>query len=102
MDKLDFKWKKDLGNKAQKYQNQGANSAGKHENKVLVGYATIIDSLEMTVKELKKYNEKHQANDFLVKYAREEKTLFAWVLDDINSETKPKSYSYSTGSWCKA
>jgi hypothetical protein len=71
-----------------------------------VGYATLIDSLELTVEELKKYNDKHQANDFIEEYAKgrknqkPRKTLFAWVLKDV-IKTKHKRYSYSTGSWCQ-
>ena len=71
-----------------------------------VGYATLIDSVEMTIEELKKHNDKHQANDFIDKYAKgrkgqkERKTLFAWVLKDV-VKTKPKRYSHSTSSWCK-
>jgi hypothetical protein len=50
--------------------------------------------------ELRKHNDKHQANDFLDKYAKGRKTLFVWVLDDIDVETEHKPYSYSSGSWC--
>jgi hypothetical protein len=67
----------------------------------VVGYATIVDSIGMSVAELKKHNDMHQANDFLEKYANGTKTLFAWVLEDIEADAKPKSYSYSTGSWCR-
>ena len=35
-----------------------------------VGYATLTDSIEITIEELKKYNDKHQANDFIEKYAK--------------------------------
>ena len=75
---------------------------GNTKTKRVVGYATIIESVKITVVELKKHNEKHQANDFLCNYARGRKTLFAWVFKDIEVEKKPKVYSYSTGSWCRA
>lgn len=55
----------------------------------------------MTDQELKKHNDKHQANAFIDKYAKGKKTLFAWVLEDIEAEANPKPYSFSTGSWCK-
>jgi len=42
--------------------------------------------------ELKKHNNKHQANDCIDKYANGRKTLFAWVLEDIEREPKPKHY----------
>ena len=74
---------------------------GNTKTKHVVGYATIVDSVEMTVEEMKKHHNKHQANDFLDKYARGRETLFAWVLDDVQFKAKPKPYSYSTGSWCK-
>jgi hypothetical protein len=65
------------------------------------GYATIIDCQEYTVRDLKKFNEKHRANEFIDGYAGERETLFAWVLSEIEVEPYPKPYSYSTGSWCK-
>jgi predicted transcriptional regulator len=74
---------------------------GNTKTKRVVGYATIIDSVEMTVEELKKHNDKHQANDFSDEYANEKKTLFAWILSDVEVEPNPKHYSYSTGSWCR-
>ncbi len=75
---------------------------GNTKTKHVVGYVRIVDSVEITVEELKKHTDKHQANDFLDKYTKERKTLFAWVLDDVQVEIAPKPYSYSTGSWCKA
>jgi hypothetical protein len=75
---------------------------GNKEIKRVVGYAKIVDSVEMTLEELKKHYDKHQANDFLDRYANGRDTLFAWVLEDIEVEITPKPYSYSTGSWCRA
>ena len=75
---------------------------GNKEIKSVVGYAKIVDSIEKTVEDLKKYNDKHQAEDFIDKYANGRETLFAWVLEDIEVELIPKPYSYSTGSWCRA
>lgn len=74
---------------------------GNTKTKRYVGYAIIVDSKEMNIEELKEHNDKHQANDFLEKYAKGRKTLFAWFLEDIEAEAKPKPYSHSTGSWCK-
>jgi hypothetical protein len=74
---------------------------GNKKSKRIVGYARIVDSVEITIKELKKHNNKHQANDFLEKYAKGRKTLFAWVLEDVEVEAELKPYSYSTGSWCR-
>ena len=65
---------------------------GNKEIKRVVGYAKIIDSIEMTLEDLKKHNDKHQANDFLDKYANGRSTLFAWVLEDIEIESNPKRY----------
>jgi len=73
---------------------------GNTKTKQVVGYATIIDSVKMTAAELKKHNDKHQANDFLEEYAKGRKSLFAWVLDNVEIDTKTKTYSYSTGPWC--
>jgi hypothetical protein len=80
---------------------RGRIGLGNTKTKRCVGYARIADSIEMTVEDLKAYNNKHQANDFLEEYANGRKTLFAWILEDMQVELKPKSYSYSTGSWCK-
>jgi hypothetical protein len=74
---------------------------GNKETKCCVRYTKIIDSVEMTTEELKKHNDKHQAMDFLDEYANGRVTLFAWILDDVELEAKPKSYSHSTGSWCR-
>lgn len=74
---------------------------GNTKSKRVVGYATIVDSVEMTIEELKKHNDKHQANDFLDNYAKKRKTLFAWFLKDVEVEAVPKRYSRSTGSWCR-
>jgi hypothetical protein len=61
----------------------------------------------MTIEELKKHNDKHQANDFIEKYVKgrkgqkERKTLFAWVLEDFELEPNPRQYLHSTGPWGK-
>jgi hypothetical protein len=74
---------------------------GNTKSKCCVGYATIADSVEMTVEELKIHNDEHQANDFLDKYAERRETLFAWVLEEVEVEKKPMRYAHSTGSWCR-
>ena len=66
----------------------------------VAGYANIVDSFEKPVEQLKKHNSKHQANDFLDGYAKGRKTLFVWVLTDVEVEPNPYPYSYSTASWC--
>jgi len=71
------------------------------KTKCYVGYATIVESIEMTIPEIFKHNNKHQANDFIEQYAKGRETLFIWVLKDIKAEREPKAYSYSTGSWCR-
>jgi hypothetical protein len=53
---------------------------------------------EYSVRDLKKFGNKHQANEFIAKYADKRETLFAWVLSDVSVEANPKPYSYSTGS----
>ena len=73
---------------------------GNTKTKRIVGYATLVDSVEMTIKQLKKRGDKHQANDFLDEYAKGKKTLFAWILEDVQVEPKLKLYSYSTSTWC--
>jgi hypothetical protein len=74
---------------------------GNTKTKCYVGYATLADSVEMTVAELLTYNGKHHANDFLKRYAKGRETLFRWVLKDVTVEPNPKPYTYSTGSWSK-
>jgi hypothetical protein len=71
----------------------------KEENRV-VGYATIDNSIEMTIQELKEHNDKHHANSFLDKYAKNKRTLYAWVLKNVEFEPEFKIPSHSTGSWC--
>jgi hypothetical protein len=74
---------------------------GNTKTKCSVGYATLVDSVEMTIAEILKYNDKHQANDFLTQYAKNRETLFAWILKHVEIEITPKRYTFSTGSWCK-
>lgn len=80
---------------------RGRIALGNPKTKKHEGYATIIDCKEFRVKDLKKFGDKHQANEFLDEYAGDRETLFAWVLSDVWVEPEPKPYSYSTGSWCK-
>jgi len=75
---------------------------GNLKKKCIVGYATIVDSFEITIEELKKHNDRHRANDFLDTYGQGRKSLFVWVLANVEVEQHPKPYSFSTGSWCKA
>jgi hypothetical protein len=80
---------------------RGRIALGNTKTKNYEGYATIIDCREYSVKGLKRFGDKHQANEFIQGYAGKRETLFAWVLSDVSVEPKPKPYSYSTGSWCK-
>ena len=73
---------------------------GNKEIKRVVGYAKIVGSVEMTLDDLRKHNDKHQANDLIDHYANGRLTLFAWVLEEVEIELHPKHYTHSTGSWC--
>jgi hypothetical protein len=106
--KIDEKWVNLILNGSKTWEIRRRNTKirerialGNKEIKRVVGYAKIVDSIEMELEDLKKYNSKHRANDFLDKYADGRATLFAWILEDIKIESKPKGYSFSTGSWCK-
>ena len=77
---------------------RGQVALGNTKSKKFEGYATIIDCREYSVRDLKKFGNKHQANEFIAKYADKRETLFAWVLSDVSVEANPKPYSYSTGS----
>jgi hypothetical protein len=106
--KIDDKWVNLIlsGNKTWEIRRRNTRireriALGNTKIKRCVGCARIVDSVEMTVEELKKHKDKHQANDFLDKYAKGRETLFAWVLEDVEVEPKPKPYPYSTGSWCQ-
>jgi hypothetical protein len=106
--KIDEKWVNLIlnGSKTWEIRRKNTNireqiALGNKEIKRVVGYAKIVDSIEKTLEDLKKHNDKHQANDFLDKYANGRETLFAWVLEDIKVESNPTPYSYATGSWCK-
>jgi hypothetical protein len=48
---------------------------GNMKTKRVVGYAKIVDTIEMTVEDLKKCNDKHHANDFVDKYANGRETF---------------------------
>jgi len=74
---------------------------GNMKTKRVEGYCTIVGSKEMTVEDLKKHNDKHQANYFIDTYANGRNTLFAWVLENVELEPNPKPYSYAAGSWCR-
>ena len=80
---------------------RGRIALGNTKSKKYEGYATIVGCQDYNLAELKKFGDKHQANEFIEKYAGERETLFAWVLSDVSVEPNPKLYSYSTGSWCK-
>ena len=60
-----------------------------------------MNSFEMTVKELKRYNNKHRANQFLDEYARGRKTLYVWELSNIEREPNPYHYIPSASLWSK-
>ncbi len=62
---------------------RGRIALGNTWTKKFEGYATIIDCKELTVKDLKKFVDKHRANEFIDRYAGERETLFAWVLEDV-------------------
>jgi predicted transcriptional regulator len=107
--KIDDKWVNLILNGRKTWEIRRTNTTireqialGNKEKKRVVGYAKIVDSMERTVEDLKKHNDKHQANDFIDMYANGKETLFAWVLEEIEVEPNPRPYSYSTGSWCKA
>ena len=59
---------------------------GNKKIKRVVGYAKIVDSIERAIEDLKEYNDKHQENDFIDKYANGKKTLFTWVLENVEIE----------------
>jgi hypothetical protein len=106
--KMDDKWVNLVlsGKKVWEIRTRGTNireriALGNTKTKCCAGYVTIVDSVEITVAELLKYNDKHQANDFLKQYAKNSDSLFAWFLKDIEIELNPKPYTYSTGAWCK-
>jgi hypothetical protein len=95
--KIDEKWVNLIlnGSKTWEIRRRNTNigeqiALGNKEKKYVVGYAKIVDSIEMTLEELKKNDDKHQANDFLDKYANGRSTLVAWVLEDIEVEPTPK------------
>lgn len=106
--KIDDKWVNLILNGTKTWEIRRTNTTirerialGNKKMKRVVGYAKIVDSVEMSIEELKKHNVKHQANDFLEKYADGKKTLFAWILEDVEVEAKPNPYSHSTRSWSK-
>jgi hypothetical protein len=80
---------------------KGRIGLGNTKTKLCEGYASIVDCIEMTVEELKKHNNKHHANEFFEEYVKGRKTLFVWILEEVETAKNPGKYSYSTGSWCK-
>jgi hypothetical protein len=106
--KIDDKWLKLIlaGRKTWEIRRTPTNfrgrvALGNTKSKNCEGYATITDCKEFSVRDLKKFGDKHQVNEFINGYAGDRETLFAWVLLDVSSEPNPRPYSYSTGSWCK-
>lgn len=97
--KIDDKWLQLI--RRTRTNMRGRVALGNTKTKNYEGYVTIRDCIEYSVKDLKKFGDKHQANGFIDKYAGDRETLFAWVLSDVAIETNPKPYSFSTGSWCK-
>jgi hypothetical protein len=106
--KIDDKWVNLIlsGKKTWEIRTRNTNireriAIGNTKTKCCVGYATLVDSFEMTVSEILQHNDKHQANDFIRQNANGSETLFVWVLKDVKAEHEPKPYSYSGGSWSK-
>jgi hypothetical protein len=106
--KIDEKWINLILNGSKTWEIRRTNTKirerialGDKETRQVVGYAKIADSRKMTVEDLKKHNDKHRANDFIDTYSGGKAALFAWFLADIEVESNPKPYTYSTGSWCR-
>ena len=106
--KIHDKWIKLILNESKTWEIRRTNTKirerialGNMKTKCVEGYCTIVGSKEMTVEDLKKHNDEHQANYFIDEYAKGRKTLFIWVFEDVEVEPNPKPYSYSTGLWCK-
>lgn len=57
---------------------RGRIALGNTESKKFEGYVSIRDCQEFSVKDLKKFGDKHQANEFIEKYTGNRETLFAW------------------------
>jgi hypothetical protein len=74
---------------------------GNTKTKLIEGYATVSDIKKMSVAEMKQYNEKHLASDFIDGYVSKRKKpvehLYAFVLTDVVANVKVKAYTPSNG-----
>ena len=75
---------------------------GNTKTGLVEGYATIVDSREFSIKQLKRLNHRHHANTFIDAYAVGKDSLYVWFFNDVETEPNPYPYSFSTGSWCFA
>jgi len=105
--KIDDRWLKLILNGQKTWEIRRTNTKirgrialGNTTSKKVEGYAILKDSFPMNIQTLLENNHKHRANAFITGYAGGKTKLYVWVLEDIQTESNPKPYSFSTGSWC--
>ncbi len=74
---------------------------GNSKTKLIEGYATVSDIKKKSVAEMKQYNDKHLASDFIDDYVSKRKKpvkhLYALVLIDVINNCERKAYPRSNG-----
>jgi len=71
---------------------------GNTRTRLIEGFATISEIKKLHVAEMKKYNDKHLANDFITKRWNDRPWLYAFVLSQVINNPNPVSYPRSYGS----
>ncbi|MCW3998925.1 MAG: ASCH domain-containing protein [Candidatus Bathyarchaeota archaeon] len=65
---------------------------------VVLGYATVSEIKKKTVLQMKRYNNKHLANDFIEQRWRDKPYLYALVLTKVEPSSDRLTYPRSYGS----
>ena len=79
-----------------RYDIQGQRIAlGNSDNGLVEGYATVKDVIMFPYSEIRKYEDKHRATEWLKKYYRGRKLLYGFILVGIKKEPIPFQYPKS-------
>lgn len=70
---------------------------GNTKTKLIEGYATVVDVKKKTPNEMKRYNDKHFADDFIDKHWSDRPWLYALVLAEVECKPMKQAYPSSHG-----
>lgn len=84
--------------RSQKLFNAGDRIAlGNTGTRLIEGFATVAEVKKLTTSEMKKYNDKHLANDFIEERWNDRPWLYAYVLSDVIRHPTQVRYPRSYG-----